>query len=54
MVALPDFVLSATLIAVTVTLCGDVTEAGAKYLPPEEMLPMEGAIDQLTAELFVY
>lgn len=48
-VATEDFVLSATLVAVTVTVCCDATLAGAVYSPAALTLPLPaGLIDQLT------
>jgi hypothetical protein len=38
-VALALFVLSATLVAVTVTVAGEGTEAGAVYKPPDVIVP---------------
>jgi len=43
-------VLSAALVAVTVTVCEDVTEDGAVYNPPAETAPIAGLIDQATPE----
>ena len=43
-------VLSAALVAVTVTVCEDATEDGAVYNPPAETAPTAGLIDQLTPE----
>jgi hypothetical protein len=39
---------SATLVAVTVTVCGEANEDGAVYSPVGEMLPTAGLIDQTT------
>lgn len=48
-VAVPVFVLSATLVAVTVTVCCVVILAGAVYKPAALKLPVPaGLIDQLT------
>jgi hypothetical protein len=52
-VALADLLLSAALVAVTVTDCVLVTVAGALYRPLDEMLPTAGEIDQFTAVLVV-
>ena len=48
MLALVDFDGSAVLVAVTTSICGDVTEAGAVYTPAIEMLPTAGLMDQVT------
>ena len=51
-VAVPDLVLSATLVAVTVTVCATGTELGAVYKPVAEIEPAPlGAIVQVTAVL---
>jgi hypothetical protein len=52
-VALPDWKLSATLVAVTVTDCWPAMLPGAVYSPLEEMLPTLGLSDQVTAVLVV-
>ena len=46
---LADFVGSATLVAVTFTVCPLVMESGEVYKPAAEMLPMAGLSDQVTA-----
>jgi hypothetical protein len=46
-----DFVGSATLVAVTVTVWELVIEAGAVYKPAAVMLPASWLIDQVTAVL---
>src|ERR1022692_4844050 len=51
MVALPDLVRSATLWAVTVTVCDVRIVDGAVYRPAEEIVPTDGLIDQVTAVL---
>jgi len=43
-----DFVGSAWLVAVMVTVCATLIEAGAVYVPFDS-LPTEGFIDQVTA-----
>ena len=52
-VALADFVESAMLVAVTVTVWEPGIEAGAVYRPAEEIVPTDGLIDQVTAVLLV-
>jgi hypothetical protein len=49
--AVADFVVSATLVARTVTVCDVVTDAGAVYKPEVEMVPTDGLIDHVTAVL---
>jgi hypothetical protein len=51
--AVSYFVASATLVALTVTVCVEIMEEGAVYKPLEEMLPTVGLIDQVTAVLDV-
>src|ERR1017187_10205700 len=53
MVAVPLLVVSAALVAVTVTVWADAMEAGAVYRPAEEIEPAAGLIDQVTAVLEV-
>jgi hypothetical protein len=48
-----DLVGSATLWAVTVTVCDVRILDGAVYRPAEEIVPTEGLIDQVTAVLLV-
>src|ERR1035437_6366355 len=48
---LADLVESATLWAVTVTVCDVRILDGAVYRPAEEMVPTGGLIDQVTAGL---
>jgi hypothetical protein len=49
--AVTDFVGSATLVAVTVTVWELAIEAGAVYRPAAVMLPTTGLSDQVTAVL---
>jgi hypothetical protein len=49
--ALADLVLSATLWAVTVTVCDVRILDGAVYRPAEEITPTAGLIDQVAAVL---
>ena len=51
--ALPDFAGSATLVAVTVTVCWLATRFGAVYSPLVDIVPTVGLIDQVTAVLGV-
>src|SRR5271154_3683721 len=52
--ALADFVLSATLVAVTVSTCVEVTDAGAVYNPVVSIVPTAGGItDHVTAVLLL-
>ena len=51
--AVAVFVASATLVAVTVTVCGPLSAAGAVYNPPLEMVPTAGLTDHVTAVLLV-
>jgi hypothetical protein len=53
MVALADLAESATLWAVTVTVCDVRILDGAVYRPVEEIVPTGGLIDQVTAGLLV-
>src|ERR1700761_1284275 len=54
-VADADFVVSAWLVAVIVTVCCVATVAGALYSPAVEIAPVPaGLIDQLTAVLLVF
>jgi len=50
-VALADFVGSATLWAVTVTVCEARNLVGAEYRPAADIGPVEGLIDHVTAVL---
>ena len=47
--AVAALVLSAELVAVTVTVCADVIDAGAVYRPLVEMVPTDGLIAHVTA-----
>ena len=49
MLALADFVVSATLVAVTITLCCVVRVAGAVYNPVLLIVPTFGLSVQVTA-----
>ena len=51
--ALVDLVGSATLWAVTVTVCDVGILKGAVYRPAEEIVPTDGLMDQVTAVLLV-
>ena len=51
--ALAVLVVSAALVAVTVTVCCEVTELGAVYRPLLEIVPTAGLSDQVTAVLVV-
>ena len=51
--AAADFVLSAALIAVTVTEVADETVAGAEYRPALEIVPTAGLTDHDTAVFVV-
>jgi len=44
---------SAALAAVTVTVCGLASVAGAAYKPPLEMVPTAGLTDQVTVVFVV-
>src|SRR5450759_3428326 len=48
MLALALLVVSAALVAFTVTLCSAVTEFGAAYNPLVEIVPTAGFTDQVT------
>ena len=50
---LADLVGSATLCAVTVTVCAVRILDGAVYRPAEEIAPTDGSINQVTAVLLV-
>jgi hypothetical protein len=52
-VALADLVGSATLWAVTATVCDVRILDGAVYRPVEEIVPTNGLIDQVTAVFLV-
>ena len=51
--AVAFLVWSATLVAVTMTVCGLPSVAGAVYRPPLEIVPTAGLTDQVTAVLVV-
>jgi uncharacterized membrane protein len=51
--AVAFLLVSATLIAVTVTVCGLLTVAGAVYRPPLEIVPTAGITDHVTAVFVV-
>ncbi len=50
--ALADFVGSDTLVAVTMTVCEELIEAGAVYRPLLETVPTAGLTDQVTPDDF--
>ena len=52
-VAVADFVVSATLVAVIVMVWVDLMVAGAVYCPLAESMPTEGFMLQVTAVLLV-
>jgi hypothetical protein len=45
--------VSAALVAVSVTVCGEETELGAVYRPVLEIVPTAGFSDQVTAVFVV-
>ena len=47
--AVAVLLVSATLVAVTVTVCGLPSVAGAEYRPPLEIVPTAGLTDHVTA-----
>jgi hypothetical protein len=47
--AVAFLLVSATLAAVTVTVCGLPSVAGAEYRPPLEIVPTAGLTDHVTA-----
>ena len=51
--ALACLLASATLVAVTVAVCGPLSAAGAVYKPPLEIVPTAGLSDHVTAALLV-
>ena len=51
--AVAFLLVSATLVAVTVTVCGLVSVAGAEYRPPLEIVPTAGLTDHVTAVFVV-
>src|SRR6202171_3092898 len=52
-VALADLLVSATLVAVTVTVLGAAIEAGAVYRPAAEIVPALGLMVYATAGLLL-
>ena len=53
-VAAADLVVSAVLVAVTVTVCADVIVFGAVYTPEALMEPLEGLMVQVIPVLFAF
>jgi hypothetical protein len=53
MLALADLVVSAALVALTVTVCGLEIDAGVVYKPLLEIVPTAGLKDQVTPVLVV-
>jgi hypothetical protein len=51
--ALAALVVSATLVAVTVTLCAEAMDAGAVYKPLPDSVPIAGFIDHVTLVLLL-
>jgi hypothetical protein len=51
--AVAFLLVSATLAAVTVTVCGLVSVAGAEYRPAFEIVPTAGLTDHVTAVFVV-
>ena len=51
--AVAFLLVSATLVAVTVTVCGLPSDAGAEYRPLLEIVPTAGLTDQVTAVFVV-
>jgi hypothetical protein len=51
--AVAFLLVSATLVAVTVTVCGLLSVAGAVYRPPLEIIPTAGLTDHVTAVFVV-
>jgi hypothetical protein len=51
--AVAFLLVSATLVAVTVTVCGLLSVAGAVYRPPLEIVPTAGFTDHVTAVFVV-
>ena len=52
-VAVAVFAVSAALVAITVTVCGEAMEVGAVYKPLVERVPTKGLSVQVTAVLVV-
>jgi hypothetical protein len=51
--AVAVLLVSATLVAVTVTVCGLPSVGGAEYRPPVETVPTAGLTDHVTAVFVV-
>ena len=51
--AVAVLLVSATLVAVTVTVCGLLSVAGAVYRPPLEIVPTTGLTNHVTAVFVV-
>jgi hypothetical protein len=51
--AIACLLVSAALVAVTVTVCGLLSVAGAVYRPPLEIVPTAGLTDHVTAVFVV-
>jgi len=51
--AVAVLLVSATLVAVTVTVCGPRNAVGAEYRPPLEIVPTTGLTDHVTAVFVV-
>jgi hypothetical protein len=51
--AISFLLVSATLVAATVTVCGLLSAAGAEYRPPLEIVPTAGLTDHVTAVFVV-
>ena len=51
--AVAILLVSAALVAVTVTVCGLLSVAGAVYRPPLEIVPTAGLTDHVTAVFVV-
>jgi hypothetical protein len=51
--AVAFLLVSATLVAVTMTVCGLPSVAGAEYRPPLEIVPTAGLTDHVTAVFVV-
>jgi hypothetical protein len=54
MLAVAVLLVSAALVAVTVTVCGLLSVAGAVYRPPLEIVPTAGLTDHVTAVFVVF
>ena len=53
MLAVAVLLVSAALVALTVTVCGLLSVAGAVYRPPLEIVPTAGLTDHVTAVFVV-